>query len=156
VPILSALCDSTTSFLLPSVSPYANCDRFGPVTQGLKISPTGSNPSRIDGICHQTSDRQYRSHALIPGKKHQWEVGLSCRTRSAPSLPEVAKWEQVSGTSDLAVGVANCSYRTTYEPSVLDLAPFSTKIQINLPSMHSRAVEQPHSGREATSSLCLT
>jgi hypothetical protein len=44
VPILSALCDSSNFFSAAISSPYANCDRFGPVTKGLKISPTGQIP----------------------------------------------------------------------------------------------------------------
>jgi hypothetical protein len=33
--------------------------RFGPVTIGLEISPTGSKDHLIDGTCHHASDRLY-------------------------------------------------------------------------------------------------
>jgi len=49
----------------------------GPVTNGLRNSPTGSKNSLQRGPCHQTSDRQCRSHAYRRTRSTMSFSGLS-------------------------------------------------------------------------------
>jgi hypothetical protein len=62
---------------------------FGPVTKGLRISPTGSKRRSGDRICHHTSDRQYRSHAFNRAKMRQLRLGLSLPNRSLTTLAKL-------------------------------------------------------------------
>ena len=83
-----------------------------PGDERFRKSPQrGQRGDRNDHICHQTSDRQYRSHAFIRAISTKGKSALACRTRSSARFAYGKTWRQVSGTRDLAVGVVNCFYR---------------------------------------------
>src|SRR5215467_7558963 len=65
--------------------------RFGPVTNGLRNSPTGSKNSLQRGPCHQTSDRQYRSHAYRRARSAMSYIGLSLPNRILGSHWQIGK-----------------------------------------------------------------
>ena len=54
---------------------------FGPVTNGLEVSPTGSKDSQIRGPCHHASDRRYRSHVYLRAHGANEGLGYSLPNR---------------------------------------------------------------------------
>ncbi len=61
------------------------CSMFKPDgeawVRGLKNSPTGAKGPLQQGPCHQTSDRQYRSHAYRRARSAMSYIGLSLPNR---------------------------------------------------------------------------
>jgi len=55
--------------------------RFGPVTNGLQKLPNGVKGPLQQGPCHQTTDRQYRSHANRRARSAMSDIGLSLPNR---------------------------------------------------------------------------
>ena len=87
--------------------------RFGPVTIGLKISPTGSKEHLCDGPSHHASDRQYRGHAQMRARSTSISSALACRTGSIPRIARSGRNSiSVSGARDRVEDVVTCSDRT--------------------------------------------
>src|SRR6516165_742908 len=97
--------------------------RFGPVTIGLKISPTGSKEHLCDGPSHHASDRQYRGHAQMRARSTSISSALACRTGSIPRIARSGRNSiSVSGARDRVEDVVTCSDRTmvdTFQPHSL-------------------------------------
>jgi hypothetical protein len=78
-------------------------DRVRPGDERFKNLPDGvKRGGRTDRICHHTSDRQYRRHAVNRAQKRQRRVGLSCRTRSLTNLAKLKAHDKFLGTSNPA------------------------------------------------------